>query len=51
MKTMNKNEMRKVDGGRWKCNKCKRVFNVWIGLWQNNHMDCMFDKPSYHWCF
>lgn len=45
-------ELKDVVGGRWKCDRCKKVFPLWGSLWNNNHWDCMWvGQRRYHWVF
>ncbi len=44
MKALSPSEMRTVAGGRWQCNFCKKKFNTWISLFNNDHCGCGYTE-------
>lgn len=51
MKSVNATEMRQVNGGRWKCNKCGAKYKIWLALYVGDHVGkCGLDF-GYKWCW
>ena len=49
MKVLNKNEMRKVEGGSWKCKDCDKKFLLYI--FAVTHQNCDAHYSGFSWCW
>lgn len=49
MKKMSFDEMKKIDGGRWKCKDCGAKY--WTYVQAATHQNCTAHYTGIKWCF